>query len=147
MSANPSYAFLKSVLFYFSLRLLVMFYSFYLKNHFSNELNYLWSAFHKSQYYFNAMLLFLIRNELTRFLHSLDIYFSRRKWHQIFRQMNKNQDNPRLISLSEFSLFVFPEHSTALSQEKKRLEKIKAEVTRLCGIINLNKFIFPSSNL
>ena len=71
---------------------------------------------------------FIYRSELTKFLHSLDIYFSRRKWQQIFRQMDKNQESPRLISLIEFSLFVFPDHSTALSEETQRLKAIKDEV-------------------
>ena len=94
----------------------------------------------------------IYRNELTRFLHSLDIYFSRRKWQQIFRQMvcvwlhisllysfhpnkyfnlmqDKNQEFDKLISLTEFCMFIFPESSSALETETKRIQKLK-EVVR-----------------
>ena len=42
---------------------------------------------------------------------------------------DRNQDDDELISITEFSIFVFPESSSALEEEKTRIQKLKEEVS------------------
>jgi Ca2+-binding EF-hand superfamily protein len=51
------------------------------------------------------------RAEFQVFLHDLDITFSRRRWDQIFKEIDKNFDDE--ISLEELFLFIFPNHDNA----------------------------------
>ena len=44
---------------------------------------------------------------------------------------DKNQDDDQLISMTEFSMFVFPESSSALEEERNRIQKLKEEVSFL----------------
>jgi Ca2+-binding EF-hand superfamily protein len=53
----------------------------------------------------------LSRAEFQVFLHDLDITFSRRRWDQIFKEIDKNFDDE--ISLEELFLFIFPGHDNA----------------------------------
>jgi hypothetical protein len=53
-------------------------------------------------------------------MHAIDINFSRKKWQQIFREIDLNYDDK--VSFEEFFLFLFPAHDVGLALEKKRLK-------------------------
>lgn len=50
----------------------------------------------------------LSREEFAVFMNAIDIHFSRRKWKQIFREIDLNYDDK--ISFEELFLFLFPDH-------------------------------------
>eukprot|EP01038_Epipyxis_sp_PR26KG_P014670 gene14670-19708_t len=64
----------------------------------------------------------LSRSQFATFMHSLGIYFSRKKWQQIFREIDRNFDDH--ISFEEFFLFLFPSHDMGLALEKRRVKII-----------------------
>lgn len=68
----------------------------------------------------------LTRTQFAMFMNSMDIHFSRKKWQQIFREIDRNADNQ--ISFEEFFLFLFPEHDIGVALEKRRLKMIGARV-------------------
>ena len=73
----------------------------------------------------------LSRSEFQIFLNSLGITFSRKKWTQIFTEIDRSHDNE--ISLTELFLFLFPDHDRAKTEEKNRLisigERVKKKAT------------------
>lgn len=52
------------------------------------------------------------RQEFANYLNSLDVFFSRKKWNQVFRDICIYRNNK--ISFDEFSLFLFPNHGVVL---------------------------------
>ena len=46
----------------------------------------------------------------------------------VYTSQDRNQDDDELISITEFSMFVFPESSSALEEDKIRIQKLKEEV-------------------
>ncbi len=64
----------------------------------------------------------LSRHEFTVFLNTLGIAFSRKKWSQIFVEIDLNNDDE--ISFKELFLFLFPENDVARLEEMKRLKYI-----------------------
>lgn len=69
----------------------------------------------------------MTRLEFTEFLHTLEIYPSRKALRQIFRKMDRNVDND--ISLAEFTLFIMPDNNKANIEEAQRLEEVRIRVT------------------
>ena len=66
---------------------------------------------------------------LTEFLQLseiLDINFSKRRWKQVYRIIDKNFDNQ--VSFQEFYVFLYPEHELAKSLENRRMKIIKKRV-------------------
>ena len=66
---------------------------------------------------------------LTEFLQLseiLDINFSKRRWKQVYRIIDKNFDNQ--VSFQEFYVFLYPEHELAKSLENRRMKIIKNRV-------------------
>ena len=66
---------------------------------------------------------------LTEFLQLseiLDVNFSKRRWKQIYRIIDKNFDNQ--VSFQEFYVFLYPEHELAKSLENRRMKIIKKRV-------------------
>jgi hypothetical protein len=59
-------------------------------------------------------------------MNAMDISFSRKKWKQIYREIDRNYDD--FISFEEFFLFLFPAHDIAQALEKKRLNLVKERV-------------------
>lgn len=57
-------------------------------------------------------VLIISRLEFASFLNTLDIYFSRKKWQQVFRDICIFRNNK--VSFDEFSLFLFPDHGVVL---------------------------------
>lgn len=53
-------------------------------------------------------------------MNAIDIHFSRRKWQQIFREIDLNYDDK--ISFEELFLFLFPNHDVGLALERKRMK-------------------------
>mmetsp|Transcript_8952 Transcript_8952/g.12245 ORF Transcript_8952/g.12245 Transcript_8952/m.12245 type:complete len:898 (+) Transcript_8952:81-2774(+) len=66
---------------------------------------------------------YLCRNELGSFLDSLNIHFSKRKWKQVFRHMDRNQECANRITFDEFYLFIFPQDPEAIRAEQDRLKQ------------------------
>jgi len=64
----------------------------------------------------------LSRSEFQIFLEALGLTFSRKKWSQIFVEIDLNNDDE--ISFKELFLFLFPDNDTAKAEEIRRL-KIK----------------------
>eukprot|EP01035_Chromulina_nebulosa_P021149 gene21149-27403_t len=54
----------------------------------------------------------LRRSELQLFVEAMGITFSRKRWRQMFRQIDSDNDDS--ISFEELVLFVFPEHNAAI---------------------------------
>mmetsp|Transcript_27115 Transcript_27115/g.37251 ORF Transcript_27115/g.37251 Transcript_27115/m.37251 type:complete len:729 (-) Transcript_27115:253-2439(-) len=75
----------------------------------------------------------LSRGELATFLGTLDIHFSKRKWKQVFRLMDRSQEESNnTISFQEFFLFVFPQFVAAELQrqnEELKNERKRSEMT------------------
>mmetsp|Transcript_1436 Transcript_1436/g.2315 ORF Transcript_1436/g.2315 Transcript_1436/m.2315 type:complete len:208 (+) Transcript_1436:306-929(+) len=71
--------------------------------------------------------------ELATFLGTLDIHFSKRKWKQVFRLMDRSQEESNnTISFQEFFLFVFPQFVAAELQrqnEELKNERKRSEMT------------------
>jgi Ca2+-binding EF-hand superfamily protein len=63
------------------------------------------------------------RSELASFLDSLNIHFSKRKWKQVFRHMDRNQKCANRITFEEFYLFIFPHDEEANRTEQDRLRQ------------------------
>lgn len=55
-------------------------------------------------------------------LKFIRITFSRKRWNQIFRHIDRNFDN--VISFEELVLFVFPQHLNAKFEENKRIQRL-----------------------
>eukprot|EP00981_Chlorochromonas_danica_P006344 scaffold1365_cov163-Ochromonas_danica.AAC.34 len=73
----------------------------------------------------------LSREEFAVFMNAIDIHFSRRKWKQIFREIDLNYDDK--ISFEELFLFLFPDHDVGRALERKKMKilthrvKVKAK--------------------
>ena len=55
-------------------------------------------------------------------MNALEINFSRKKWHQIFREIDSNYDDK--VTFEELFFFLHPTHQVGLALEKKRLRII-----------------------
>lgn len=82
----------------------------------------------------------LSRSEFQIFLHDLDITFSRKRWVQIFKQIDRNFDDE--ISWEELFLFIFPDHNEARNAELQRLKRIRKSVSVFTE--KEEKFVRPS---
>jgi hypothetical protein len=69
---------------------------------------------------------FFSREEFASFLIAIEINFSRKKWQQIFREIDINYDDE--ISFEEFFLFLFPDHDVGLALEKRRMKLLGSRV-------------------
>lgn len=58
----------------------------------------------------------LSRQEFELLMDKLDINFSRRKWKQIYREIDRNYDDE--VSFEEFFFFLFPTHDVSLVRIK-----------------------------
>lgn len=61
----------------------------------------------------------LSRKEFRRFLRSMKITFSKKKWRIIFNEIDKNNDDE--IAFDEFFIFLYPNSKSALEKEETRL--------------------------
>ena len=71
----------------------------------------------------------LSRSEFQIFLETLGISFSRKKWSQIFAEIDLNNDDE--ISFKELFLFLFPDNDTAKLEETRRLKRIGQHARKL----------------
>lgn len=69
----------------------------------------------------------LSRLEFEDLMYELDVYFSRKKWNQIFYEIDRNFDNN--ISFEEFFIFIFPEHAAAKAIETDRLDQVNRKMS------------------
>ena len=60
----------------------------------------------------------LSRDEFISFCAVMNVTFSKKKWRQIFREIDRDANDE--ISYEELHLFLFPDNNAALSQEKRR---------------------------
>ena len=65
---------------------------------------------------------FLTREELQHFLQGIRISFTKRRWDQIFHEIDANFDDE--ITFDELLLFVFPDVNAGQEQERRRLQAI-----------------------
>lgn len=68
----------------------------------------------------------LSRKEFQVFLEAMGITFSRKKWSQIFVQIDLNNDDE--ISFKELFLFLFPDNDQAKLEETRRLTRVGLRV-------------------
>ena len=69
----------------------------------------------------------LSRKEFQTFLNELQISFSRRKWAQIYKEIDK--DGSGELDYHELFLFIFPDSSLAQRLERKRIRDIQQRVS------------------
>ena len=70
----------------------------------------------------------LSRKEFQIFLNELNITFSRRKWAQIFAEIDK--DNSDEIDYNELFLFIFPDSNEARRMERRRVQDMQRQVAK-----------------
>ncbi len=68
----------------------------------------------------------LSRIEFEVLMDKLDINFSKRKWKQIYREIDRNYDDE--VTFEEFFFFLFPNHDVSKAMEKKRMKIIRHRV-------------------
>eukprot|EP00981_Chlorochromonas_danica_P006342 scaffold1365_cov163-Ochromonas_danica.AAC.32 len=68
----------------------------------------------------------LSRLEFEILMDKLDINFSKRKWKQIYHEIDRNYDDE--VSFDEFFFFLFPNHDVSVAMERKRLKIIRRRV-------------------
>jgi len=83
----------------------------------------------------------LSRIEFRRFLKTLKITFSKRKWRLLFDAIDQNNDDQ--IAFEEFFYFLYPENDVAQALEKRRLKKASLHLVKL---IDKSKFELRVSN-
>jgi len=69
----------------------------------------------------------LRRCEFEYFMEAVGINFSRKKWQQIYREIDLNNDD--MISFEEFFLFMCPDHDVAKALEVRRSKIVKNRAT------------------
>lgn len=85
----------------------------------------------------------LSRNEFQLFLNELNITFSRRKWAQIYAEIDR--DNSDEIDYDELFLFIFPDSNEAKRMEYKRIRNIEKRVSRKVEIMRNKISLKPPS--
>ena len=70
----------------------------------------------------------LSRSEFELLMDRLEVSFSRKKWKQIYHEIDRNYDDE--ISFDEFFVFLFPNHELAAAQEVKRMKRIRHRVAQ-----------------
>jgi len=75
----------------------------------------------------------LSRNEFQIFLNELNITFSRRKWAQIFAEIDK--DGSDELDYEELFLFIFPESNEAKKMEHRRRKEMENRVSRKADVL------------
>ena len=75
----------------------------------------------------------LSRNEFQIFLNELNITFSRRKWAQIFAEIDK--DGSDELDYEELFLFIFPESNEAKKMEHRRRKEMENRVSRKAEVL------------
>lgn len=68
----------------------------------------------------------LSRVEFEILMDRLEVNFSRKKWKQIYHEIDRNYDDE--ISFDEFFIFLFPSHDFAQANEIKRLKIVRSRV-------------------
>ena len=68
----------------------------------------------------------LSRHEFKTFCIELQINFSRRRWNQIFREIDKNGDNE--ITLDELIFFLYPESKELHEKEQRRIDALMVKM-------------------
>lgn len=71
---------------------------------------------------------FLTREELQHFLQGIRISFTKRRWDQIFHEIDANFDDE--ITFDELLLFVFPHVNAGQEQERRRLQAIGGHLVK-----------------
>lgn len=70
----------------------------------------------------------LSRLEFEGLMDRLDINFSRKKWKQIYHEIDRNYDDQ--VSFDEFILFLFPDNDVSTAMELKRMKVIKSSLEK-----------------
>lgn len=70
----------------------------------------------------------LSRVEFEVLMDRLDVNFSRKKWKQIYHEIDRNYDDE--ISFDEFFMFLFPQHDFATANELKRMKLVRHRVAQ-----------------
>lgn len=70
----------------------------------------------------------LSRVEFEMLMDRLEVNFSRKKWKQIYHEIDRNYDDE--ISFDEFFIFLFPNHDFATANEMKRLKLVRSRVAQ-----------------
>ncbi len=68
----------------------------------------------------------LSRSEFQVMMEALDITYSKKRWAQIFKEIDRNFDDN--ISFEEFFLFIYPKNDNAIAAERKRLKIVRERV-------------------
>eukprot|EP01038_Epipyxis_sp_PR26KG_P004478 gene4478-6329_t len=68
----------------------------------------------------------LSRKEFIVFMDSMGVQFSKKKWNQIFHEIDRNFDDT--ITFEELFIFLYPEKKSAQDMARKRLNKIRKRV-------------------
>jgi len=75
----------------------------------------------------------LSRSEFQLFLNELQITFSRRKWAQIYAEIDR--DNSDEIDYDELFFFIFPDSHEAQRMERRRIRDIEKRVGRKADVL------------
>lgn len=78
----------------------------------------------------------LSRAEFEILMEKLDINFSKRKWKQIYHEIDRNYDDE--VTFEEFFFFLFPNHDVSVALERKRMKIIKKRVAAKARTSNAN---------
>lgn len=70
----------------------------------------------------------LSRVEFEILMDRLEVNFSRKKWKQIYHEIDRNYDDE--ISFDEFFIFLFPNHDYATANEIKRLKIVRSRIVQ-----------------
>lgn len=71
----------------------------------------------------------LSRGEFRLFIEAMGVSFSKKRWMQIFREIDKNFDDE--ISFHELLLFLFPNNEIAMKKEEERIKEVTSRVLEL----------------
>jgi hypothetical protein len=66
-----------------------------------------------------------------------NVTFSRKKWKQIYREIDRNFDDE--ISFEKFFIFLFPSHDFATANEVKRMKHVRKRVKLRQELLNQTK--------
>lgn len=80
----------------------------------------------------------LSRVEFEILMDRLEVNFSRKKWKQIYHEIDRNYDDE--ISFDEFFIFLFPNHDYAMANEIKRLKIVRSRIVQRQEILRSSVF-------
>ena len=81
--------------------------------------------------------MYLSRNEFQVMMEALDITYSKKRWTQIFKEIDRNFDDN--ISFEEFFLFIYPKNDNAIAAERKRLKIVRERVRTKATVVERDR--------